>query len=52
MKQRVKKQARLDEFDKTEWRDVARRLRPDWTEADFEREWNAYFEWKQRRALN
>ena len=30
---------RLDEHDENEWRDVARILRPDWTDEDFTREW-------------
>ena len=43
-------ETRLDEFDKTEWQDVARLLRPDWTDEDFEREWEAFVEWKRRRT--
>lgn len=30
---------RLDELDKNEWRDVWRKVRPDWTDADFEKAW-------------
>lgn len=41
---------RLDEYDKMEWRDVARRLRHDWTEADFEREWMKFVAWKRKRT--
>jgi hypothetical protein len=44
-------QARLDEFDKTEWRDVTRKLRPDWTEEQFEQEWAAFQAAKRRRMM-
>ena len=40
--------ARLDEFDKNEWRDVARRLRPDWTDDDFDEAWDEFVELKRR----
>lgn len=40
---------RLDEFDETEWRDVARLLRPDWTDEDCAREWAAFQEAKKLR---
>lgn len=33
---------RLDELDETEWRDVAKQLRPDWTEEDLQREWRDF----------
>jgi hypothetical protein len=33
---------RLDEFNRDEWYDVARILRPDWTEEDFDREWKEF----------
>lgn len=42
--------ARLDEFDKDEWRDVARLLRPDWTDADFDRAWDDFQRMKAERA--
>jgi hypothetical protein len=31
--------ARLNEHDKNEWRDVCRLARPDWTEDQFEEAW-------------
>jgi hypothetical protein len=43
---------RLDEFDKIEWRDVARKLRPDWSDEDFERAWAEFFAEKERKALS
>lgn len=43
---------RLDEFDKIEWRDVVRLLRPDWTEAKFEAAWAKFIAMKKRRKLN
>ena len=33
---------RLDEFDRLEWWDVARKLRPDWTEEDFDAAWDEF----------
>lgn len=42
---------RLYEFDKDEWRDAVRRLRPDWTDADFERAWCAFVEAKRSKSL-
>lgn len=43
--------ARLDEFDRDEWRDVVRRLRPDWTERRFDEAWAAFCAMKRRRHL-
>jgi hypothetical protein len=40
---------RLDEFDKIEWRDIARLVRPDWTEDDFEQAWNDFCELKSAK---
>lgn len=42
---------RLDEFDKAEWRDVARILRPDWTEDDFEDAWREFTEMKRCKEM-
>lgn len=42
----------MREFSKEEWRDVARRLRPDWTDEDFEAAWNGFLELKRRKALH
>lgn len=46
--------ARLDEFDREEWRVVSRLFRPDWTEEDFNREWDDFQKLKtaelERRA--
>jgi hypothetical protein len=33
---------RLSEFDEVEWRDVARKLRPDWTDEQFACEWASF----------
>ncbi len=41
----------LKEFDETEWRDVAKRLRPDWSEDDFQKAWLEFSEWKRTRFL-
>lgn len=41
----------LNEFDKTEWRDVARKFRPDWTDEDFDREWAEFQAMKAKRAM-
>lgn len=35
-------------MDKIEWRDVARKLRPDWTDAQFDEAWADFVERKQR----
>lgn len=42
---------RLDEFDKIEWRDVCRRVRPDWTDKQFEEAWAQFLEFKRKRKL-
>lgn len=41
----------LHEYDKDEWRDVTRRLRPDWTDDQFERVWAEFVEQQRRKAL-
>lgn len=41
--------APLNEFEKEEWRDVARLFRPDWTEEDFDREWIEFQTMKAER---
>jgi hypothetical protein len=41
----------LDHYTKDEWREVARRLRPDWTEEQFEEAWAEFVEMKRRKAL-
>lgn len=43
---------RLDEFDKTEWREVARILRPDWTDERFDDAWERFCEMKRSKSLN
>ena len=43
---------RLNEFDKDEWRDVARRLRPDWSGEQFDRAWNEFLELKKSKRYN
>ena len=34
--------ARLDEFDKAEWWDVCRRVKPDLTEEEYDRMWDSF----------
>lgn len=43
--------ARLDEFDKEEWRIVARRVWAAYTDEDFEKVWAGFIEFKRRKAL-
>lgn len=43
-------ETRLDEYEKEEWRLVARELRPDWTDADFDAAWNEFCEMKRRKV--
>ncbi|CAN5361825.1 hypothetical protein BH09PSE4_BH09PSE4_17160 [soil metagenome] len=44
--------ARLDGYDRDEWREVARRLRPDWSDAEFDRAWVEFVAMKRRRAMH
>jgi hypothetical protein len=43
---------KLDEFDKNEWRDVARLLRPDWDDEDFDRAWDEFVKLKQSKEVH
>lgn len=43
---------RLDELNKDEWRDVARRLKPEWTEEQFEEAWQEFVELQRRKRLS
>lgn len=43
---------RLDEFSKDEWREVARRLRPDMSDGEFELAWTEFCELKRRKHLH
>lgn len=43
---------RLNEFDRAEWQDVAKALRPDWSEADFDRAWIGFQREKARRSVH
>jgi hypothetical protein len=43
--------ARLNEYDKTEWRDIFFALRPFADEQEFERLWTAFQREKARRCL-
>lgn len=43
---------RLNEYDRIEWFDVARRLRPDLGEAEFERMWADFCRMKEARAVS
>lgn len=42
--------ARLDEFDKTEWRDVCRKLRPHITDEEFDVLWAEFVAMKKGRG--
>lgn len=42
----------LNDFDKDEWRIIAMRLRPEWTEDEFEDAWNEFVALKERKALS
>ncbi len=42
----------LKEFDKDEWREVARKLRPDWTDEEFEAAWLEFCALKYRKQLH
>ena len=41
--------ARLNEFDKDEWREITRRVRPDWTDEQFETAWADFCELKYNK---
>jgi hypothetical protein len=41
---------RLDEFDKDEWFDVMRRIRPDLSRAEFDEQWRQFQRDKQKHA--
>jgi len=43
---------RLDQLDQLEARDLALRLRPDWTDADFDAAWARFMELKRQKELN
>lgn len=43
---------RLQEYDKEEWRRVARLLRPEWSDDEFDRAWDDFQEMKRRKPLN
>jgi len=43
--------ARLNEFDRDEWRDVARLVAPELNEEQFDRLWSEFCELKRRRGL-
>lgn len=44
--------ARLDEFDKDEWWDVCRRLRPDLTREEYDAMWDEFQQAKAARRAN
>ena len=44
--------ARLHEFDKAEWREVVRKVRPELTDEEFERDWAEFVRLKKRKALH
>jgi len=45
-------ETRMDEFDKDEWYQVCRTVRPDWTEAQFDKAWADFCEAKRRKAFS
>lgn len=49
---KARERALLSELDKNEWRDVARLLRPDWTEKKFDDAWREFCELKRRKGAN
>lgn len=42
----------LNEFDKDEWRAIAMRLRPEWTEEEFEASWTEFVAMKRSKGLS
>lgn len=40
---------RLDEYDKTEWRDVCKTVRPDLTDKEFDAMWDDFCEMKAKK---
>ena len=42
----------LREYSKEEFRDIARHLRPDWTDEEFEEAWEGFLDLKRRKALH
>lgn len=44
--------ARLDELDKQEWRDVAKKVRPDLTDEEFEKMWEEFHREKALRQAH
>jgi hypothetical protein len=44
--------AKINELDKEEFRLIARKLVPHWSDEDFEREWAAFVRFKQAKALH
>ena len=46
------KMKRLDEFDKDDWLLVARKAKPDLTEAEYEDMWRRYTELKRSKDAN
>lgn len=44
--------AECGQFDKEEWRAVAKLLRPDWTEEQYETEWAEFHEMKRQHFIH
>lgn len=42
----------LNLLDKDEWREVCRKMRPDWTDEQFEEKWNEFQEIKRNKGLS
>jgi hypothetical protein len=43
---------RLDEFTKNEWLDVARKLKPDLSDQEYDKMWDEFLEAKVKHKLN
>jgi hypothetical protein len=47
----VTTEPRLDEYDKTEMRDISRALRPDITDAEFDADWEEFCRLKAMKGM-
>lgn len=43
---------RLGEYDEKEWRDIAKRLKPEWTDEQFTEAWAEFIKLKAFKRLN
>lgn len=44
--------AKLNEFDKDEWRDIYFHFKPNATEADYDKAWAEFVEEKRKRSMH